>query len=116
MNAKARRAKKPNPNLDTHGPRLLCGAGPCRHVVAWERRPGLIVLPIGMVKDAPGRYRWSNRAASRRTEAHREGWDRALYDQATWDRVGPLKFARTPCSLPCPDGHINDVDAVLDAG
>lgn len=122
MNATARRAREPNPDLDVYGPRLLCGervnGALCKETVAWvaegRAQPGLVVIPDGLVKDGPGVYRWSQRATPRSGAKRVRPVNRAGhapgYDTDSWNQVGPIRFARTPCTIPCPQMHKNDVD------
>lgn len=107
MNAKARRLADG---------RILCGHDRCGATVATDDgRPGVVVLPVGVYKADDGTYRWSSRADpqrrdGRKAEAHRAGKP-PVYSTAEWDRVGPVTFARPPVTIPCPNGHKNDVDA-----
>lgn len=120
MNAKAHRAKRPDPALDTHGPRILCGANgaTCALVIAWERPTAaqrVVAIPAGLTDDGtPGIYRWSVRATDKLGEGVEpivQTRDRAPgYSADHWARVGPVRFARVPCVIPCPRDHKNDVD------
>lgn len=69
---KARRAKRPAPDLDNPGPRLLCGyhfgVNFCAEApIAWiigdpADPPALLAVPVGLVAVAPGVYEWTSAA------------------------------------------------------
>lgn len=112
----AHRAKQPRPDLDKHGPRVLCGANGCREVIAYvanRQQPGLVVVLPGLTDEGtPGEYRWSRHAQERAEGGRTPEYDRSatyVYSRAQWQTVGPLRFARVPCSIPCRRGHLNRI-------
>jgi hypothetical protein len=124
VNAKAHRARNPDPALDTHGRRILCGAlgATCARVIAWDRqsKQPVVAIPSGLTDDGtPGVYRRTGHSrekveAGRMHDVRRDdrppGWS-----ASHWRDAGPVRFARVPCVIPCPRGHLNDVTtAVLD--
>jgi hypothetical protein len=122
VSARAHRAKKADPALDVHGRRVVCGV--CRKAIGWDRasKQPVLAIPSGLTDaGSPGVYRWSTRASDKLQEGvapilqHR---NRAPgYTAEQWAAIGPVRFARLPCVIPCPAGHANEVTtAVLDDG
>lgn len=86
--------------------------------MAWARPAAaqpVVVISAGLTDESePGIYRWSSRAADKLQEGVTpivQTRDRGLgYSAEQWAEVGPIRFARVPCVIPCPRGHKNDVD------
>jgi len=126
VNAKAHRAKRPDPRLDIHGRRILCGAlgATCGQVIAWDypaKQPDVIAIPSGLTAEGtPGRYRWSgyslDKQADKGSPHARRDWRPPDYTAEKWREIGPIRFARVPCVIPCPSRHENDVDSAVKNG